>query len=125
MKWADQSRSAKKSEKQKQVTLGYSLKMCDAPFVKTKILRLTNFFTFINKMPIPVLVRCIKTTNRMYVLDPGQQTTVDFASTNTHRELQVRLLTVEDNEWLLKNKEALDTITHCDTKEIAWDGEID
>ena len=58
--------------------------MCTNPYAKTKVLRFTNSFTFINKLAIPIIVRCAKSLVEKRV-EPNQQTIVDFAYENSSK----------------------------------------
>jgi len=42
------------------VELGTSIKLCDNPYAKTKVIRFTNRFTLVNKMNFPIVVRCVE-----------------------------------------------------------------
>jgi hypothetical protein len=46
-------------ESEPAVELGTTIKMCDSPYIKTKVIRFSNRFTLVNKMNIPLVIRCI------------------------------------------------------------------
>ena len=46
-------------ESEPAVELGTTIKMCDSPYIKTKVIRFSNRFTLVNKMSIPLVIRCI------------------------------------------------------------------
>jgi hypothetical protein len=68
----------KHKESDEAVELGTSIKMCDSPYAKTKVIRFTNRFTLVNKMNIPLVVRCIESDWQFYI-GPKSHSNLDFA----------------------------------------------
>lgn len=71
--------------------LGVSIKMCDQPYIKTKVIRFSNKYTLVNKMNIPLVVRDVLSDWQL-LIGPKSHANIDFALLEllNSRELQIR-----------------------------------
>lgn len=73
------------------VELSVSIKMCDQPYIKTKVIRFSNKYTLVNKMNIPLVVRDVLSDWEL-LIGPKSHAKIDFAFLEllNSRELQIR-----------------------------------
>ena len=61
--------------------MGTSIKICDSPFVKTRVIRFTNRFTLKNDLPFPLAIRTVD-SNQITIVNSKEEKSLNIALKN-------------------------------------------
>lgn len=67
------------------IEIGTSLKLCDQPFTKTRILRFTQKFVIYNKLPFSIVIREKDNFKEEFLLKSGSYFNANFRLENIKR----------------------------------------
>ena len=87
----------------KSIEIGTSIKFCDHPFAKTRVIRFTQRFQIINTLRYPIVIQEPKHRRSQFLIGVDCSMAFDFHDENTQRLLQVRMSTKAESEKLAEN----------------------
>jgi len=80
----------KKLKELRKIEIGVSITQCDHPYIKTRVLKFTQRYVFINKLNVP-LVLTEPSMQRQVLLRPRGQVDWNFTLGNPNKQIRLRL----------------------------------